>query len=99
MHANICKTFTNATRLMIVEQLGKGEQTVTELQQSIGVRQSNLSQHLALLREKGIVATKRDGQNIYYRLSDPKILEACRLMREVLIDQVNRTSSMVAAKK
>lgn len=95
MHANICKTFTSPIRIMIVEQLQKGEQTVTELEKSIGVRQANLSQHLAVLREKGIVTTKRQGQNIFYRISNPKIIEACRLMREVLIEQIVQKQSLV----
>lgn len=95
MHANICKTFTSPIRIMIVEQLQKGEQTVTELEKSIGVRQANLSQHLAVLREKGIVTTKRQGQNIFYRISNPKIIEACQLMREVLIEQIGQKQSLV----
>ena len=96
MHANICKVFTNPIRIMIMDELQNGERTVTEMEQAIGVRQANLSQHLAVLRDKGIVATERRGHNVYYRISNAKILEACRLMREVLLEQIETNNRLVA---
>jgi len=79
-----------------MDELQNGERTVTEMEQAIGVRQANLSQHLAVLRDKGIVATERRGHNVYYRISNAKILEACRLMREVLLEQIETNNRLVA---
>lgn len=80
---------------MIIDVLQHGEQTVSALEKAIGVRQATLSQHLAVLREKGVVVTRRDGQNIYYQVSNPKILQACRLMREVLIEQLEQSRELL----
>lgn len=99
MHANICKTFTAPVRLMIIEQLQSGEKTVTELEQALGIRQATLSQHLGLLREKGIVVTQRQGHNVYYKISNPKILKACKLMRDVLLEQIEHNSALLVKNK
>lgn len=95
MHANICKVFASPTRIMIIDALQKGEQTVSELEKEIGIRQATLSQHLAVLRDKGVVVTHKVGQSVYYRISNPKILEACRLMREVLLEQLDQNSRLL----
>jgi len=98
MHANICKTFTSPIRIMIMDELQHGEQTVSRLEQAIEIRQAALSQHLAVLRDKGIVTTRREGQSVYYRISNPKILDACRLMREVLLEQIEENSRLLKRK-
>jgi len=95
MHASICKTFTAPIRLMIIEQLQTGEKTVSEIEQVLGIRQATLSQHLAVLRAKGIVVCERQGQNVSYKISNPKILKACQLMREVLLEQIERNSALI----
>ncbi len=95
MHANICKTFTSPTRLMIIDLLRSGKKTVSEMEAAIGVRQATLSQHLTVLRDKGIVLTNRSGQNIYYQIANPKILKACQLMREVLLEQIEKNSRLL----
>lgn len=95
MHANICKTFTSPIRIMIMDELRGGERTVSELEEALSIRQPTLSQHLAVLREKGIVVAKRVGQNVFYKISNPKILEACRLMREVLLEQIETNNRLI----
>ena len=60
----------NAKRLLILCELAKGEQTVGALQQAVGLSQSALSQHLAKLREAGMLDTRREGQSIHYRIVD-----------------------------
>jgi ArsR family transcriptional regulator len=79
--AAICKTFTNPWRLRIVDALGEGELTVSQLVEALGIPKSNVSQHLGIMREKGIVEFRREGGHVYYWLSNPKILLACRIMR------------------
>nr|WP_111299718.1 metalloregulator ArsR/SmtB family transcription factor [Paracoccus saliphilus] len=63
----------NAKRLLILCQLAQGERSVGALQQAVGLSQSALSQHLARLREAGMVDTRRESQTIHYRISDPDI--------------------------
>ncbi|SNR26116.1 transcriptional regulator [Paracoccus sediminis] len=63
----------NAKRLLILCELTKGERSVGALQQAVGLGQSALSQHLARLREAGMVDTRREGQTIFYRISDPTL--------------------------
>jgi DNA-binding transcriptional ArsR family regulator len=89
LHANICHTSANPTRLEIIDQLRTKEIPVTELAEVLEISQSNLSQHLAVMRQKGIVATRREGLNVYYRLSNPKITQACDLMRQVLLEYLD----------
>ena len=63
----------NAKRLLILCELVKGERSVGSLQSAVGLGQSALSQHLAKLREAGMVATRRESQTIHYRISDPEL--------------------------
>lgn len=87
MQAEICKTLTNPKRIEILNSLKTEEKTVTELVAALGASKANVSQHLAVMRHKGILMTRRDGVNIFYRVSNPKVIEACALMKEVLFEQ------------
>lgn len=87
MQAEICKTLTNPKRIEILNVLKTEEKTVTELVTVLGASKANVSQHLAVMRHKGILSTRREGVNIYYRVSNPKVIEACTLMKEVLFEQ------------
>jgi len=93
--ASICKTLADAKRLMILHELRDGEMSVGQLASCLGLPQSNVSQHLAILRERGIVTTRRDGTTIYYKLANLKIGEACDLVREVLADQLSQNQALV----
>ena len=63
------------------------EKTVTEIVTALGASKANVSQHLAVMRHKGILTSRREGVNIYYRVSNPKVIDACALMKEVLFEQ------------
>jgi len=89
LHASICQTLSNPKRLEILNTLREKEMPVKRLIEVTGLSKANLSQHLALLRQKKIVLARRDGVNIYYRISNPKVLKACDLMREVLYEQLS----------
>lgn len=88
MHAEICKIFTSPKRLEIIDLLQNQEKSVSQLITATSLSQSNISQHLGILREKGVIAARREGNTTYYRIANPKILEACRLMREVLLENL-----------
>ena len=87
MQSEICKTLTNPKRIEILNALRTDEKTVTELVSALGASKANVSQHLAVMRHKGILATRRVGVNIYYRVANPKVIDACTLMKEVLFEQ------------
>ncbi len=82
--AQICKTLADANRIMILHELRSGERSVGQLVASLGLAQSNVSHHLAILRDKSIVLTRREATTIYYRLADERIGAACDLVRDIL---------------
>lgn len=86
LHARVCKAIADPKRLLIINVLRDGELSVGELSDALGVSQSNASQHLAFLRDRDIVETRREGTTVYYRLRSPKIVQAIDLMREFLND-------------
>ena len=94
LHASVCQTLSNPKRLEIIDRLRGGELSVTGLAEVTGIRQVNLSQHLALMREKGIVIARRERANVYYRLSNPKITQACDLMRQVLLERLEAAGEL-----
>lgn len=96
LHADICKTFANPKRLEILNLLRDEERTVGELAELAEIPQANLSQHLAILRQRKVVTTRREGVTIYYKITNPKIIKACDLMREVLFEQIMETEKLAA---
>jgi DNA-binding transcriptional ArsR family regulator len=81
--ASLLRLLGNERRLMILCQLANGELSVGQLQPRVGLSQSALSQHLALLREENIVATRRDGQMIHYRIADTAALRVIATLAEL----------------
>lgn len=69
------RTIANENRLMLMCQISQGEKSVGELEQILGIRQPTLSQQLGILRNKGLVATRRDGKQIIYSVSDAKAMQ------------------------
>lgn len=95
LHADVCKTLANAKRLEILNALRNKDMTVNELAERVGALKANISQHLAVMRQKGILATRRDGVNIYYRIANPKVIQACDIMREVLFEQLKENEKLM----
>jgi ArsR family transcriptional regulator len=89
LQAGFCKALSHPTRLAIIQHLKKGPCSVTELASIIGVKQANLSQHLAMLRDTGVLITKRSGLNILYSIADQRIITACTLVRETLEKRIS----------
>jgi DNA-binding transcriptional ArsR family regulator len=81
--AAIARALADAKRLCVLETLAEGERSVSELSREVGCQVPNMSQHLAVLRSAGIVATRRDGSTVYYRLADQPVLEIYRLLQQV----------------
>lgn len=81
--AAVARALADPKRLCVLQSLADGELSVRELSDQAGCHVPNMSQHLAVLRNSGLVLTRRDGNAIYYRLADPRILEACRLLQSI----------------
>ena len=94
-HAEMCKVFSHPTRLEIINTLRDGEMNVTELSGRIGVDMGNLSQHLGMMRDRRILSTRKEGNIVYYRLTNPKMLNAFDILREILIEQIKRDGNLV----
>lgn len=87
LEEEIIKTLANQKRLEILQLLRSGKLNVTEMTQMLGLRQPNLSQHLSLLRQHGLVKIDKSGQKVYYELANNKITKAVELIHEFLKDQ------------
>lgn len=94
MHAEICKTLGSPVRIEILDSLRDGEKTVGQISQELGLRQANISQHLGVLRQRRVVTTRKEGTSVFYGVSNPKIIQACRLMREVLLEQLKESQRL-----
>lgn len=81
--ATLLRLLGNEKRLMLLCQLADGELSVREIQSRVGLSQSALSQHLALLREEGVVATRRESQTIYYRIVDHAAMRVIETLAEL----------------
>ena len=90
LHAEFCKTLSDANRLLIITELAKDELSVNELTRRLGLQQSNVSKHLSLMREHGLVNARREGSTIFYSLADSRIYEAIRLLIEAQADQIEK---------
>ncbi len=85
--AKVLKTLANESRLLIVDRLSSGECTVGELTELIGSDQSTVSKHLAMLRSHGIVEDRREGNNVYYTLLTPCVLNFFTCAAQVIEDR------------
>lgn len=95
LQAELCQTMSNATRLRIVHSLRVGPQCVGKLREALEVDQAQVSHHLAALRSRGIVTATRQGGEVIYQITNPKIETICDLMREVLAEQAAARTEMI----
>lgn len=84
LHAELCQALADPKRILILYALGERSLSVGELAEGLGVRQSNVSQHLAVLRERGLVQAEREGTTVHYSIKYPAVLDALDLLRGVL---------------
>jgi DNA-binding transcriptional ArsR family regulator len=84
LQAQIAKSLAHPVRLRILSRIGTGEVAYGTLYAELGVSKANLSQHLAVLRQSGVLSVRREGVHVHYRLTYPEIKSLCETMREVL---------------
>jgi len=95
LQAALCQAMGNSSRLRIVHALRQGPQRVGDLAHETELTSSKVSQHLAILRARGVVVAQRQGGEVLYRIANPKIARVCDLMREVLADQASERSELL----
>jgi len=95
LHADFCKFMGNPKRIEIMFVLGETEKCVDEIAKKMEINISNVSQHLAIMKEKGVVEVRRDGVKMFYKISNPRTLEACIIMRDLMIEQCNKKVKLI----
>lgn len=98
-HAEMCKVFSHPLRLQILNALRDREMSVSDMADRLDVAIGNLSQHLNMMKHRRVLGTRKDGNAVYYRLANPKILDAFDLIREILFDQMQREGTIVRQMK
>jgi len=99
LHAQICKALADPKRLLILNALREGEKTVGELATSLELPQATVSQHLAILRQRALLYSRRNGVNVFYRIANKKVILALDLLREVMADQLAKEEELHQAYK
>ncbi|MFC1899757.1 ArsR/SmtB family transcription factor [Chloroflexota bacterium] len=94
LKADLCKVFSDPKRLLIISELRNREKQVGDLANTLEMSQAEVSRQLALLRSKGVVQSRRDGTCIYYELTDIRIVEACDLVHEVLLSNLEKNREL-----
>jgi ArsR family transcriptional regulator len=93
--AEVFQAMGHPTRVAILEYLCYGEMTVGRICEKVEIEQANASQHLAILRSKHLVETRKDGNHIYYRLRNPLVADMLRLMRKYFFEHMNEAMQML----
>ena len=95
LQADLCQALADPTRLKLLSLLGERPRAVKDLVVATGERQAKISQHLAIMRQRGIVSSERVGAEVHYALTDIRVLEACHITREVLLQRLAQQASLV----
>lgn len=96
LHADVCSALADPCRILILYALADCPQTVTSLVEKLGINQPNISRHLKILRDRGLVKATRRGLNVEYELADRRLIEALDLLRQVLRDSLVYRASLIA---
>jgi ArsR family transcriptional regulator len=96
IQAEFCRAMGNATRLQILHILRERPMSVSEIMEELGIGQSTVSRHLAVLRSVGVVSSERNGNGMRYQITDENISEVCDLVRKVLVEQTQRQSDALS---
>ena len=95
LHAGICSGLADTRRILMLYALSEKPRNVSELAEELGISQPTASRHLNLLRERGLVTAKREGQSVVNTLADERIIQALDLLREVLASNLQSQAALV----
>ncbi|MEW5872200.1 MAG: metalloregulator ArsR/SmtB family transcription factor [Chloroflexota bacterium] len=87
MQAQLCQSLGHTIRLRIIHALKEGPKSVNEIATAVDASQPTISRHLSLLRSTGLLASHRRGIEVFYEITNPKIVEVCEMMRSILAER------------
>lgn len=96
---NVCKAVANATRLQILDLMRDGEICVCDLTAAIDLEQSNVSQHLNVLKNAGILTSRRNGQHVFYKVRNERIFKLMDALDDLLLDELETASELLKGLK
>jgi len=99
MHAEMCKVFTNPARIRIMNFLREGEKSVGELAEALGAAQPTVSKHLTAMRDRAVLASRKEGATVYYRVANRKVLKAFDLIRAALVESLREGALLVRGRR
>ncbi len=94
-HAEMCKVFSHPKRLELINLLRDKEMSAGKLGERLGLTPANLSQHLTMMRERHILVSRKEGNAVYYRIANPRLLEAFDMLREILFEQIRQDAALI----
>ena len=97
-HAEMCKVFSHPKRLELINLLREKEMSAGKLGEELGLAPANLSQHLTMMRGRHILTSRKEGNVVYYRIANPRLLEAFDLLREILFEQIRQDAALIQDK-
>lgn len=89
-HAEMCKVFSNPIRLMILNVLRETEMTVAAIAKTLQIALGTVSPHLLMMKQRRVLLSRKEGNRVFYRIANPKMLQALYLIREILYEQINQ---------
>jgi len=93
-HAEMCKVFSNPTRLMILNVLRETEFTVAAIGEKLRIAPGTVSPHLLMMKRQRVLSSRKEGNQVFYRLVNPRMLKAFDLIRDVLYEQMNHEGTL-----
>ncbi|MGB2965605.1 MAG: metalloregulator ArsR/SmtB family transcription factor [Anaerolineales bacterium] len=97
LHANICSAISEPNRILLLYAIFEQPRNVNSLAEEVGISQSAASRHLKVLRDRGLIHAQRDGANVIYTLTDPRMIQALDLLRELMLDQLAHRANLLKA--
>lgn len=97
LHADICSALADPRRILILYTLAEQPRNVSDIAEAIGISQPAASRHLNLLRERGMVVARREGQSVVYQLGDERTIQALDLLRAILADTLKSRGQLAQA--
>lgn len=98
IEAEFLKALANPTRLKILKFLQHSEKCVCEFTEDMGIEQSNISQHLAVLRKQGLVSCRKEGMKVIYKVNYPEVFDILGLVEQITISRIDQLYSLLKKK-
>lgn len=93
--ADFLKSMAHPVRVKVINMLEPGERCVCELVEGIDIEQSNLSQHLAVMKRQGLIDSRKEGTKVFYRVTTPAVLEVLRAVERAIGDQISQSQNIL----